>query len=162
MSPDSAPDFETSAHEDHKAELRLWLRMLTCTTLIETEIRSRLRSKFDVTLPRFDLMAQLERSPDGLTMGELSRRMMVSAGNVTGLADRLAKEGLVQRTPHPNDRRTQIVRLTPDGHRSFAVMAEAHEGWVAELLSDLDSDAVSDLMELLARTKGSVRRRLSD
>src|SRR5690349_4713233 len=104
-------DSETKVAErpgDHKAELRLWLRLLTCTTLIEGEIRRRLRDSFDVTLPRFDMMAQLDRSPSGMTLGELSQRMMVSNGNVTGLADRLVAQGLLDRKPSPTDRRAQL------------------------------------------------------
>lgn len=149
-------DYETAAHDGHKTELRLWLRLLTCTTLIESTVRQRLRTQFDVTLPRFDLMAQLDRNPQGLTMGELSRRMMVSAGNVTGLADRMQKEGLVTRSPHPDDRRTMLIRLTEAGRGSFARMARAHEDWIAELLSDLAPADLDRMMDLLARTKASV------
>ena len=116
---DDAPpiplDAETKVAErpaDHEAELRLWLRLLTCTTLIEGEVRRRLRDEFDVTLPRFDLMAQLDKAPNGMTLGELSQRMMVSNGNVTGLAERLVEQGLLDRRPSPNDRRAQIVSLT--------------------------------------------------
>src|ERR1700690_144560 len=108
-------DSETKAvelPEDHGDELRLWLRLLTCTTLIEGEVRSRPRARFDVTLPRFDLMAQLEKAPDGLTLGDLSRRMMVSNGNITGLVERLVDSGHIVRVPHPTDRRIAYVRLT--------------------------------------------------
>src|SRR5687767_14029224 len=107
-------DAETKVSErpdDHKTELRLWLRLLTCTTLIENEVRRRLRDNFDITLPRFDLLAQLERAPDGMTLGELSQRMMVSNGNITGLVDRLCEQGLISRRPSPSDRRVQIVSL---------------------------------------------------
>ena len=100
-------DAETKVSErpgDHKTELRLWLRLLTCTTLIENEVRRRLRDNFDITLPRFDLLAQLDRAPDGMTLGELSQRMMVSNGNITGLVDRLVGQGLIRRRPVPNDR----------------------------------------------------------
>ncbi len=101
-------DAETKVSErpaDHEAELRLWLRLLTCTTLIEGEVRSRLRDSFDVTLPRFDLMAQLDKAPNGMTLGELSQRMMVSNGNVTGLVERLVAQNLIERRPSPTDRR---------------------------------------------------------
>src|SRR6266550_329925 len=101
-------DAETKVAErpaDHDAELRLWLRLLTCTTLIEGEIRSRLRNGFDMTLPRFDAMAQLDKAPGGMTLGELSQRMMVSNGNVTGLAERLLEQGLLDRRSSPTDRR---------------------------------------------------------
>src|ERR1700761_7464393 len=110
---DSAPDAETRlAATGHRDELRLWLRLLTCTTLIEGEVRTRLRARFGVTLPRFDLMAQLERAPEGLTLGDLSRRMMVSNGNITGLVERLVESGHIVRVPHVADRRIVYVRLT--------------------------------------------------
>ena len=111
-------DAETKVAErpdDHKTELRLWLRLLTCTTLIESEVRRRLRDQFDITLPRFDLLAQLDSAPNGMTLGELSQRMMVSNGNITGLVERLVEQGLIRRRPLPNDRRVQIVSLTAEG-----------------------------------------------
>lgn len=145
-------------HADHKAELRLWLRLLTCATMIESEIRRRLRERFDITLPRFDLMAQLERAPDGMTLGELSRRMMVSNGNVTGLVDRLVGEGLLQRRQSDTDRRAHYVSLTDAGHRAFAAMAAEHEDWVADLFGDLSPAEVETLMALLGKAKGSARR----
>jgi DNA-binding MarR family transcriptional regulator len=154
-------DAETKAAErphDHHDELRLWLRLLTCTTLIEGEVRGRLREAFDVTLPRFDLMAQLDKTPDGMTLGELSSRMMVSNGNVTGLVERLVADGLLARKPAPNDRRAQIVRLTAPGRRSFRAMARAHEGWIAEIFADLKPSEISALMGLLAKAKRSAAR----
>jgi DNA-binding MarR family transcriptional regulator len=160
-----ALDAETKAIErpaDHEAELRLWLRLLTCSTLIESEIRRRLRSEFDMTLPRFDMMAQLDKSPGGMTLGELSRRMMVSNGNVTGLADRLAALGLLDRRAAPNDRRVQLVSLTAEGRRVFRTMARAHEAWIAEIFADLSAADVGSLMRLLARTKESARRAIGE
>ena len=154
-------DAETKVAErpaDHEAELRLWLRLLTCTTLIEGEIRSRLRDTFDVTLPRFDLMAQLDKTPGGMTLGELSQRMMVSAGNVTGLAERLESLGMLERRASPHDRRAQIVSLTAEGRRSFRAMARTHENWIEEIFSDLSADEMETLMKLLAKTKTSARK----
>jgi DNA-binding MarR family transcriptional regulator len=147
------PDRETRARADDHRALRLWLRLLTCSQLIERHVRSRLRSRFGITLPRFDLMSQLERHAEGLKMNELSRRMMVTGGNVTGIVDQLVKEGLVQRVVEPADRRAFRVRLTRAGDKAFAEMARAHEEWVVQLLAGLgrrDSDA---LMQLLARLK---------
>jgi DNA-binding MarR family transcriptional regulator len=121
-------DAETKVAErpdDHKTELRLWLRLLTCTTLIESEVRRRLRENFDVTLPRFDLLAQLDRAPNGITLGELSQRMMVTNGNITGLVDRLEDQSLVKRRPSPKDRRVQYVELTANGRKFFRTMARA-------------------------------------
>jgi DNA-binding MarR family transcriptional regulator len=155
-----AVDAETAlAHvpPDHKAELRLWLRLLTCTTLIEGEIRARLRRQFATTLPRFDLMAALDRARGGMTLGEVSRRMMVSNGNVTGLAARLEAEGLVERRARPGDRRAQLLRLTLRGRREFARQSAAHEGWIAELLAGLAPAERAALFRLLGRAKNTVR-----
>ena len=151
-------DAETKVAErphHHHDELRLWLRLFTCTTLIEGEVRRRLRQSFDVTLPRFDLMAQLDRVRGVMTLGELSSRMMVSNGNVTGLVERLVSDGLVARRPSPSDRRVQLVNLTPEGRRAFRALARAHENWIAEIFSDLKASDISTLMELLANAKRS-------
>ena len=158
-------DAETKVAErphDHKTELRLWLRLLTCTTLIENEVRRRLRENFDITLPRFDLLAQLDRAPDGMTLGELSQRMMVSNGNITGLVDRLVEQGLIRRRPLPNDRRVQIVSLTAEGQREFRIMARANADWVGEIFQGLTQKEIEALMPLLAKTKESARRALKN
>ena len=154
-------DAETKVAErphDHKDELRLWLRLFACKEVIETEVRRRLRDGFDVTFPRFDLMAQLYRAPKAMTLGELSQRMMVSNGNVTGLVDRMVEQGLVSRRPSPKDRRAQLVSLTAQGRRFFAAMARANGDWIGEILADLSSDEIETLMRLLAKTKASARR----
>ena len=158
-----AVDAETALAQSppgHKDELRLWLRLLTCTTLVEGEIRARLRRDFDTTLPRFDLMAALDRGA-GMTLGEVSRHMMVSNGNVTGLAARLEAEGLVERRARPGDRRAQLLRLTPKGRREFARQSAAHEAWVAELLDGLAAEERAALFRLLGRAKLSVRGTLT-
>jgi DNA-binding MarR family transcriptional regulator len=152
----AAVDPETRLSGDHHESLRLWLRLLTCTLLIERGIRARLREAFATTLPRFDLMAQLERNPGGLRMGELSRRLMVTGGNVTGITDQLVAEGLVERRPIAHDRRAQAVRLTPKGKRAFDTMAVAHERWVIELLAGLDTGERRRLAALLGRLKTTV------
>ena len=146
-------DMEARARDDHHDALRLWLRMLTCTQLVEQRVRSNLREQFETTLPRFDLMAQLERAPEGLKMNELSRRMMVTGGNVTGITDQLEAENMVQRVPVEGDRRALLIRLTPTGRKAFAAMAEAHEGWIVEALSGLSEREVQALHTLLGKVK---------
>ena len=121
----------------HKSELRLWLRLLSATTLISAEIRRNLRRSFKVTLPQFDLLAQLEREPNGLRLGELSQRMMVTNGNVTGLVDKLVEQGFVVREPSPDDRRAMNVRMTKAGASMFGVMAKANEEWMIALFSEV-------------------------
>lgn len=138
---------------DHRA-LRLWLRLLTCTQLIERHVRARLRAEFSITLPRFDLKAQLARHPEGLMMNALSRRLMVTGGNVTGIVDQLAGEGLVDRRSEPGDRRATRVRLTRAGARAFAAMARAHEAWIVEALAGVGSREQAQLLQLLAKLKG--------
>src|SRR5690606_23165201 len=126
-------DLESRLTDAHHPSLHRWLRMLSYTTRIDNEIRSRLRTQFSITQPRFDLMAQLVGHPQGLRMGELSRRMVVTCGNVTAITDQLVHEQLVERVPDLMDRRAYSVRLTPAGQRNFSRMAQAHEGWIAEL-----------------------------
>ena len=146
-------DLEARAHEEHHDALRLWLRMLTCTQLIEQRVRGGLREQFETTLPRFDLMAQLERSPEGLKMNELSRRMMVTGGNVTGITDQLEAEGLVERTAVANDRRALCIRLTDAGRKAFADMAAVHEGWIIDALAGLSERELATLHKLLGKVK---------
>ena len=157
-------DAETMVAEapaDHRDELRLWLRLLTCTTLIETEIRRKLQASFDFTLPRFDLLAQLDKVPEGLVLGEVSKRLMVSAGNVTAIVERLVADGYITRTPAPHDRRIQVIRMTPRGRSAFDGMARQHGDWIGAMFDDLEASDAEMLMALLAKLKTSVRRGLA-
>ena len=149
---------EARAGNDDHAVLKLWLRMLASTTQIEAEIRKRLRERFDITLARFDYMAQLYRYKDGLKMRVLSRYLMVTGGNVTGLTDELEREGVVSRTASPDDRRAWIVRLTPKGRRSFEAMASEHEQWILEMFSGLDMKTVKQLHSQLGQLRVHVMR----
>ena len=142
-----------AAPSEHPEALRLWLRLLTCTQLIEKQVRSHLRAQFDTTLPRFDLMAQLERAPDGMKMKELSRRMMVTSGNITGITDQLVAEGLVERMDVEGDRRAYLVRLTPQGREQFNTMARQHEQWIVEAFASLGKRDISTLYRLLGKVK---------
>ncbi|MDO5626325.1 MAG: MarR family transcriptional regulator [Pseudomonadota bacterium] len=146
-------DLEARATAEHPDALRLWLRLLTCTQLVERDIRAQLRERFDTTLPRFDLMAQLERTPEGLRMNELSRRLMVTGGNVTGITDQLEAEGLVERQDVEGDRRAYRVRLTPKGRKQFNVMAQAHDAWVAQAFAGLGARDLQHLHSLLGKVK---------
>ena len=153
MQPARRIDREFIARRDDHRALRVWLRLLTCTQMIERVVRSRLRERFSTTLPRFDLMAQLERTPQGLKMNELSRLLMVTGGNVTAIVDQLEHEGLVERLDEPDDRRAFRIRLTRSGDKTFAEMARAHESWVVELLAGLSGRERDELLKLLAKLK---------
>jgi DNA-binding MarR family transcriptional regulator len=132
-----------------KTRLRLWLRILKTSKLIENEVRDRLREEFDTTLPRFDVMAALYRVEAGLRMSELSSVLRVSNGNVTGIVDRLVADGLIVRVPVDNDRRAMIVRLTNTGRELFQRMAAKHESWVDEILGGLTTAEATRLMAML-------------
>jgi DNA-binding MarR family transcriptional regulator len=154
-------DAETRVTSDHHQSLRVWLRMLACTNLIGNHVRQRLQAQFGITLPRFDLMAQLERAPQGLKMGELTRRLMVTGGNVTGITDMLEAEGLVTRATDPEDQRAFRVKLTKAGEQQFRRMAAEHERWVVDLFDDLTVKQKTLLAELLAALKRSAAQRLA-
>jgi DNA-binding MarR family transcriptional regulator len=149
----AALDAETRVHDDHHVSLRVWLRLLSCTNQIESRVRQNLQSSFNTTLPRFDLMAQLERAPQGLKMSELSQRMMVTGGNVTGITDGLEKEGLVVREVDSTDRRVYLVKLTAEGQQQFRRMAAEHERWVVDLFGPLSPRQRKQLMDLLGELK---------
>lgn len=150
-------DLEARAHSEHAHELRLWLRLLTCSQLIEKRVRTGLREQFDTTLPRFDLMAQLERHPAGLKMKELSHRLMVTGGNVTGITDQLVAEGLVERMEVEGDRRAFRVRLTDRGRASFVDMAQQHEQWIVEAFESLGVRELDQLYKLLGKVKSGLK-----
>ena len=140
-----------------KQKLRLWIRLLRASRAIEVELRQRLRVEFGTTLPKFDVMAALARMGTGMTMTELSRYLMVSNGNVTGIIDRLVAEGLVVRLAHEGDRRATFVRLTPTGAQQFQAMAKAHEIWVNELLAEFGREDTDTLVGLLGALAAPVR-----
>lgn len=148
-------DRESALTKDDRLDLRVWFRLLTCATLIERSVRQGLREEFGITLPKFDLLSQLDRAAEGLTMGELSRRLMVTNGNVTGLIDRLVTEGLVARQPAPHDRRAQLVRLTPAGKQAFDAMIPKHQAFIAERFDGLSRAELAELHRLLGKLKTS-------
>ena len=149
-------DLESALVSDDKAELKLWLRLLTCSNMIDRQVRGSLREDFGTTLPRFDILSQLDRAPEGLTMTELSGRMMVSNGNLTGLADRLAQEGLVERISEAHDRRTSRLKLTAAGKTSFESMTPVHAAWIENMFGGLSRQEMNQLLALLAKLKNSL------
>ena len=150
-------DRETTLAKAEKLQIRVWLRLLTCTQLIERRIRAQFRRDFDTTLPRFDVLSQLDSAGNALTMGELSSRLMVTSGNVTGLVDSMQKDGLVARAAHPADRRSTVIRMTPAGQELFAMMVPVHRSWIDEMTEGLSRSEMRQLLELLGKLKQSVR-----
>jgi DNA-binding MarR family transcriptional regulator len=128
-----------------KTRLRLWLKFLKTSGEIEAELRRQLRAEFNTTLPRFDVMAALARAPDGLRMSDISQRLRVSNGNVTGIVERLVEEGLALRVAVQGDRRATVARLTSKGQEIFAQQAHAHESWINDLMGGLSGDELTSL-----------------
>lgn len=139
-----------------KMALRIWLRLLTSSQLIEKQVRGRFRTEFDTTLPRFDVMAALARVPDGQSMGDISRWLLVSSGNITGIIARLEEDGLVTRVRSEDDRRAHLVRLSRQGREEFEEMSQAHEKWIRNMLSGMTRKEMATLDELLTRVKVSL------
>ncbi len=145
----NAPATGLQAATGNKERLRLWIRLLRATRVVEGDLRERLKREFDSTLPRFDVMAALHRVPEGMLMSDLSRYLLVSNGNVTGIVDRLVSEGYVVRARRDGDRRTSIVRLTQTGRSRFSEMAAAHEQWISELLGEIGEAEAARLSVVL-------------
>lgn len=161
MRQSEADDLEAMVRHEAKGgkrELRLWLRLLSTANLISGQLRRNLRAHFDITLPRFDLMAQLYREPKGLRLSELSKRMMVSNGNITGLVDRLAQEGLILREVDSDDRRVSVVRLSKAGTTAFARFAAENEKYIVSLFKSVDGATMQSLMTHLEHLKSAVRQ----
>jgi DNA-binding MarR family transcriptional regulator len=156
----AALGLDTRLTDDDHESLRLWLRLLTCSHLIENHVRKALAVQFKTTLPRFDLMAQLERAPQGLQMSELSRRMLVTGGNITGIVDQLERAGLLLRTEDPADRRVYLVKLTKEGRRQFGLMAAEHESWIVNLFSGIPKREQRALNESLSRLRGQLTQEI--
>jgi len=147
-----------SSKDRGKQSLRAWLRLLACENLIEQTLRTRLRKDFNITLPQFDVLSELEHAGERLTMSDLSEKLMVSNGNVTGVVDRLERDNYVKRQASPTDRRVQHISLEPKGKAKFQEMAKTHEQWVQELLSDLNLEDLDTLLEILNKARSSVTR----
>lgn len=157
-----AVDAESRATHDDHLSVRVWLRLLACTKLVEGAVAGGLRDAFETTLPRFDFLSQLERSPGGLRMTEISQRMMVTGGNVTRIADQLVAEGLITRSVAPGDRRASIVKLSAAGRRAFGEMATRHESWIVTMFAGLSVAERTQLHALLAKLKRHLNALESD
>ena len=154
---DLSEDRQDEVSTDIQLDLRTWLKLLTCTTLITAELRRQLREQFDFTLPRFDVLAQLDREPGGLVLTELSKRLMVSPGNVTPIMNRLLEEGYITRSTSSLDRRVQIVCLTAEGRKKFRRMAKKHGQWVNAMMGGMELDERRSLSGLLDQLKANLR-----
>lgn len=150
-------------HQPHtKQSLRLWLRLLDTVTFVEKNVRSYLKTNCDSTLPRFDVLAALDRAGEPLTMSELSQRLLVSNGNVTGVIARLVEDGFVIRQTDRADRRTQRVSLSDRGKRHFASMAKKHEALVDRIFADVTDVEMERLLKLLTRLNKSIHEGLGE
>lgn len=147
----------TPASNHSKESLRLWLRLLTCESMIEQYVRTKLRETFAITLPQFDVLAELDYVGKPLTMTELSTQLMVSNGNITGVVDRLVRDAYVERLPSPADRRVQLISLSNKGKQEFTKMALQHELWIAAAFEELDVDDIQKITQLLNKANDKLK-----
>jgi len=136
-----------------KDRLRLWLYMLKNTRSIENELREMLRVEHETTLPRFDVLAALDHNREGLRMSELSKQLMVSNGNVTGIIDRLSTEGMVEKITVQTDKRATLVRLTKKGLSYFKILAADHESWVDKELNELSGKEIDEMISTFKKIR---------
>jgi DNA-binding MarR family transcriptional regulator len=140
-----------------RSSVRVWLRLLSCTMAIEKDVQRRFAGR-GATLARFDVLAALDRRPQGMNMGALSRALLVSNGNVTQLVQKLARDGLVRIAPSPADRRASIVRMTAKGRAEFGGLAAAHHDWIDALVAGMDAGARENLYQALGELKRSIAK----
>ena len=159
---DAGSEIRVAEAPDYRTEVRVWLRLLACTTLVSGELRRNFRESFDITIPRFEILAQLDRQPGGLMLGELSKRLMVSPANLTPIIERLIKDGFITRSASNLDRRIQIVCLTVEGQRKFRRMAKKHGTWLQDLFAELPREELDALNAGLTRLKAAIAARTSD
>lgn len=145
----SHPDLETRLQPTACSHLRTWFRLLSCTKLLENEIRSRLRKEFNTTLPRYDMLSHLEKHPEGILMGDLSRHLLVTNGNITGIADQLIKEGMVQRIKPLEDRRRSLLKLTAKGKKTVTTIHTAHHDWICSVFGKLSDTDIQHFLKNL-------------
>jgi len=143
---------------DGPMDVRVWLRLLSCAMTIEKRLRRNFADEHATTLPRFDVMATLDRQPEGQTMGALSKALLVSNGNVTAIVRQLQEQGLVIATPDPDDRRASIVKLSKAGKAQFDALAQAHHAWIHSAFADFPTDKQKQLFALLADLKTSIAK----
>lgn len=151
----AADHFDGTSHS--KQSLRVWLRLAACNRIIEARIRRSFEVNFSTTLPRFDVLATLDHALSttgkGLTMGELSKRLLVSNGNVTGIVNRLAGENYIRKTKQRADGRSHLVEFTPKGKKYFAELANAHEKWIDEILFEMSDEEMGSILPTLGKMK---------
>ena len=155
----TAPDAAFKDTTPGKEALRLWLRLLSCESLVEQHVRSNLRREFGITLPQFDVLAKLDYRNHPMTMSELSNHLMVSNGNITGVVDRLVRDGYVERQASPGDRRVQLISLSDRGRREFQRMARCHESWIGDAFEDISVDEIRDITRLLGMAGEKLKNR---
>lgn len=157
----TAADPSTAPQLDGKEHLRLWVRLLACAHTAEQRVKSRIKERFGINQTAFNLMSQLDRFPDGIRMGELSRRTVVTGSNLTAVIDDLAKRGYVARSPAPNDRRATLIALTEAGREAFSWMSPIHATWIEEVFAEMPAEDQAELCSRLDELKAAMNATLS-
>lgn len=154
-------DVETRLNESDSDSLRLWLRLNSCNNQVQNYIREKMRQEFNLTLPRFDLMAQLIGHKNGLKMGEISERLMVSNGNTTSIVLQLEKDGLVERLINQEDRRSTLIRLTTKGTKLHNKINKSYVQWLEDIFATVSTAQYKRLHKDLSDLKLNISKRVN-
>ena len=153
----AAPRLDDTAYDvAPRDDIRTWLRLVKAVLPMEREVNRMFQHEFGQSLPRFDVLSQLERSrPGGHAVGVLADLLIASAGNITRLISRMEDEGLVHRTMADGDRRRQIVVITNKGLDLYRTMEDRHTRWCVERMAGLSADEKADLQRLLIKLRAT-------
>jgi len=141
-------------------EVRIWIRMLTLHGKVYSRLNRTFLDRFGISLAKFDVLAQLDRFGDDLSQGELSQRLKVTGGNVTGLVRRLVADGLVTRKMSASDRRSFVVRLTPNGRELFRAARDMHDELLRDWFGDLSPDELAAALASLNLLSSQAQKKI--
>jgi MarR family 2-MHQ and catechol resistance regulon transcriptional repressor len=142
-----------------KADLALgmWVKLVRATATFGKFSGDNIRS-FGLTEPQFGVLECLGHLGP-LTLGEISRKQLVSGGNITCVIDNLEKEGLVERQHSLKDRRTIVARLTSKGKKMFDDIFTQHARRIAEIAAVLNESEQQQLSILLKKLGTELQQR---
>lgn len=156
---ESISSAEANLSRRQKAETRFWLQILNVHHLIYNDLNARLINESGLSIAKFDVLAQLYRFPEGISMGALSKKLKVTNGNVSGLVTRLEADGYVRRSVEPNDRRSFRASITPVGKAVFEKAMAKHQTEIGRKLSRIPLEAIEamtgDLKQITDQIRGA-------
>lgn len=156
-SPDTLAEFGKHYGNPDVSGLHTWLTWAAAT--------NEMLEAFDVNLARegmsqtpFFVLLLLKRNPDGLTIGALANGVAVASQTMTRAVHKMEAAGLCTRHADPEDGRSAIVRLAPDGDEALSRVLPRHYAWVASLMGQFDDKERKMLAKLMLKVAPALRR----